>query len=265
MRYLLVIALVGGAALSVSPRAGAQTAAPDDLVAAIRDARDRLDYATAEARAREALDRFGDLSPGQLVEVHTVLGIVLHARGEDAEARAQLGAALSLDPNLTLDPVLVSPKTLALFDEVRSSRAAQAASPDRPAPPRYVVLRDRRPGGAIRSAALPGWGQFHKGDTGRGWAYAVGVGVSAAGAVAAHAGYLRARGRYQDATIPSEIESAYDDASRLYRLRNGLSALAALGWAASVVDALTTGAPQAPPAAAEVQPAGGGVALRIRF
>ena len=265
MRYLAAIALVGGAALCLVPAATAQTPPPNDLVEAIRDARDRLDYATAEARAREALARFGDFSPGQLVEIHTVLGIVLHARGEDTDARTQFSAALSLDPTLTLDPVLVSPKTLTLFEAVRSEQPGRAARSDRPAPARYVVLRDRRPGGAVRSAALPGWGQFYKGDTGRGWAYAVGVGASAAGAVATHAGYLQARRRYREATTPVEIEAAYGDASRLYRLRNGLGVLAALGWTASVVDALTTGAPEAPPAAIEVRPAIGGLALRVRM
>lgn len=258
-------ALLFCAAACLLPAAGAQTSDPADLVRAVREARDRLDYETAEARAREVLDRYDAFSADQLVEVHTVLAIVLHARGEDAEARSQFRAALSLDPGLTLDPVLVSPKTLALFEEVRASRTA--AEPAAPAETtlRYVVLQDRRPAAALRSVLLPGWGQFYKGDRHRGWAYALGVGTASAAALGAQLRFSDAQDRYRSATVPDEIETAYDEASRMYRLRNGLIGVAALGWGASFVDALVTGAPEAPGERVTLRAEGAGVALRVRL
>lgn len=241
-----------------------------DLLQAIREATVRLDYATAEARAREALTHYDALTPDQLVEVHTTLGVLLAARAADVEARQQFAAALSLDPARTLDPVLVSPKTVELFEAVRAEMALGAASPA--APPgagptvRYIVLADPRPGAALRSAVLPGWGQIHRGDRRRGWAFAAGVGLAASGALAAHVAYAQARQDYGAAATPSDIDAAYDRANRLYRLRNGLAAGAALGWAASVAEALLSGGPRAPGGAspaASVAPSG--LSLRIRL
>lgn len=259
MRVLSLLLLLACAA-----PAGAQPTAAADLLRAMREATARLDYPAAEARAREALARPDGLSPDELVEVHAALGTVLHARGATTEARDQFRAALSLNPSLTLDPVLVSPLTLQLLEDVR---AEVSATPTR-APTttvRYVVLPDRRPGAALRSAVLPGWGQFHKGDRRRGWAFAVGVGAAAAGTVATHFAYRGARARYLDARTPDEAEAAYGPMNRLYHWRSALGVATAAGWVLAVGDALATGAPRPPGETATLAPAPGGLALRIRL
>ena len=249
------------AAVLIGGSVHAQPANPAELLRAVREATERLDYATAEARAREALARYEAFAPDQLVEIHTTLGVLLAARNDDIEARRQFEAALSLDPAQTLDPVLVPPKTVALFEAVRRDVASAAGSG---APPvlRYVVLPDRRPGAAWRSAVAPGWGQFYKGDRGRGTAFAIGVGVAAVGAAAAQVAYARARERYAASATPTE---AYPATNRLLRLRNGLALGMALGWAAGVAEALVTGAPRLPASAVAVRPAGAGVELVLRF
>ena len=256
---LLVLALCGGAVQ-------AQPVDPADLVRAVREATARLDYATAEARAREVLARYEAFSPDQLVEVHTTLGVVLHARNDDVEARRQFEAALSLDPTHTLDPVLVSPKTVGLFETIRAELAQGAPGTTGAPVLRYVVVPDLRVGAALRSAALPGWGQFHKGDRARGWAFAVGVGTAAVATAAAQVAYARAAARYRDSTATSaDIRAAYPAYNRRYRVRNALVLGTALGWAASVVEALTTGGPAAPAAAVRIAPAGAGLGLRVRL
>lgn len=255
------------AALVAAGAAQAQPADPAGLLRAVREATERLDYATAEARAREVLARYEAFSPDQLVEAHTALGVVVHARGDDVEARRQFEAALSLDPAHALDPVLVSPKTVVLFEAVRAdiARAAPVAEAARPPTLRYVVLQDLRAGAALRSAALPGWGQFHKGDRGRGWAFAAGVGAAATATAAAHLAYTQARTRYRDAPTTAEADAAYPATDRLRRVRGALALGTALGWAASVVEALATGRPEAPGAAVAVGPSGAGLGLRVRF
>ena len=258
-RAALLALLVGGAAQ-------AQTVDPADRLRAVREATGRLDYPAAEALAREVLGQYEAFSPDQLVEVHTVLGVIVHARNDDVEARRQFEAALSLDPAHTLDPVLVSPKTVALFEAVRADLARAAPQPDA-APPalRYVVLPDLRAGAALRSAVLPGWGQFHKNDRGRGWAFAVGVGAAAAGTVAAHVATAQARARYRDAPTTAAANAAYPAYDRLYRLRGALALGTAAGWAASVVEALATGRPRAARAAVQVAPLEMGLRLRVPF
>ena len=258
-RAALLALLVGGAAQ-------AQTVDPADRLRAVREATGRLDYPAAEALAREVLGQYEAFSPDQLVEVHTVLGVIVHARNDDVEARRQFEAALSLDPAHTLDPVLVSPKTVALFETVRADLARAAPQPGTTAPAlRYVVLPDLRAGAALRSAVLPGWGQFHKGDRGRGLAFAVGVGAAAAGTVAAHVATVQAQRRYDAARTREEIGAAYSSYDRRYRVRNALALGTAVGWAAAVVEALATGRPRAARAAVQVVPLEAGFSLRVRF
>ncbi len=254
-----VLGLAALVLLFAAPAAHAQS----DLVEAVREATARLDYEAAEARAREALARVETLSPDEAVEVHAALGVVLHARGADVEAREQFRAALSLNPALALDPVLVSPRTIALLETLRAD--APTAAPGAAPAVRYLVLRDARPGAAWRSAVLPGWGQFHKGHRRRGLAFAVGVGAAAVATGAAHLAYRDARETYLEAPTPPEADAAYGPMNRAYRRRNALAAVAAAGWALSVAEALATGAPRAPAAAARVGPSAEGVALRVRF
>ena len=254
LRLAGILALV----LLAAPAASAQS----DLVQAIREATARLDYAAAEARAREALARVETLSPDEAVEAHAALGVVLHARGADVEAREQFRAALSLDPSLALDPVLVSPRTIELLETLRAE--APAAVPGAAAV-RYLVLRDPRPGAAWRSALLPGWGQFHKGHRRRGLAFAVGVGTATVATGAAHLAYRDAHAAYLAAPTPLDAAAAYGPMNRAFRRRNALAAVAAAGWALGVVEALATGAPRAPAAAQSVGPSAEGVALRVRF
>ena len=257
------LALAVCAALLLLAPAAAQPADVDDLLRAMREASARFDAETAEARAREALARTDALSPDQLVEVHTTLGVLLHGRNEPVEARRQFEAALSLAPAHRLDPVLVSPKTVELFDTVR--REMGEAAPERPPAVRYVRVYDPRPGAALRSLAAPGWGQFHKGDRARGWAFAVAGGGLAAGTVAAHAARTSARRRYLDAATPDDAAARYPAYRDWHRARAAFATGAALVWAASVVDALATGGPEPPDAGPEIVATPGGLSLRVRF
>lgn len=254
-RLVLVLAF---AAVPVA----AQPVDPADLVRAMRDAVARLDDATAEARAREALARYEALTPDQLVEVHSTLGILLHARNEAIEARRQFEAALSLRPDLTLDPLLVSPKTVDFFDEIRAEVAPVSGEPTRGSAIRYVRVEDPRPGAALRSLAVPGWGQFEKGDRGRGLAFTTAWGVGLVGTLGAHLARADARRAYLDAETPEEATVLYPAYNRWHRARAGFAIGTGVVWAAAVVDALATGGPEAPEGLA-IRPTPGGVAVRI--
>lgn len=256
--------LVVWALLLLAAPLAAQPLDAADRLRAVREATARLDYASAEARAREALANPAGLAPDDLVEIHAALGVVLHARGADVEAREQFLAALSINPALALDSVLVSPRTLDLLENVR----AAAGRTDAPTSAvRYVVLVDRRPAAALRSAVLPGWGQLHKGDRGRGLAFAAGVGAAAIGTAVAHGAYNAARDRYRAATTREAAIETYAEANRLYRLRGVLGVAVAAGWTAAVVEALLTGAPRAPSNASSttVRLASGRLALHVRL
>ena len=257
-------ALLALALLTASTALAQPASSPADLIRAMEDAVVRLDYDVAEARAREALARFDALTPDQLVTVHSALGVLLYARNEPVEARRQFEAALSLNPALSLDPVRTSPKTLEFFGEVRSDAVSEAGGGTRAEPAvRYVVLEDRRPGAALRSLAVPGWGQFHKGDRAKGWAFAAATGALVAGAFAAQGARAAAREDYLAAPTEAEAARRFAPYNRWHRARNALALGAGAVWAASALEALLTGGPEAPPSLA-VEPAPEVVGLRLR-
>jgi tetratricopeptide (TPR) repeat protein len=219
--------------------ASAAVAQPDaaGLLRAMQDAYARLDYATAEERAREALAAYDAFSPDQLVRVHTTLGLILYARNEPLEAEGQFAAALSLDPALTLDPVLVSPKTLEFFDAVRARRGADEPEGREPTV-RYVRVPDPRPAATLRSLAVPGWGQLHKGERTKGWVLVGAWGALGGGTVAAHVLRAGARQDYLDAAEPDEIAARYATYDAWHRTRGALALGTVAVWAYAVLDAL---------------------------
>lgn len=244
--------------------AHAQTSDPVGLLGAMEDAYQRLDYATAERLAREALATPELLSADQIVRVHTTLGLLFHARGEPLEARQHFAAALSLDPGLTLDPVLVSPKTLSFFETVRDQVADSADAAAGPTV-RYVRVRDRRPAATLRSLAVPGWGQLYKGERAKGWVLAGAWGAFATGTLAAHIVRSEARQDYLDATTPLEIAERYDTYNAWHRARGALMIGAAAVWAYAAFDALVSEGPRTDDLALTASERGVGVALRIRL
>lgn len=226
---------------------GAAVAQPDadplGLLGAMRDAYERIDYGTAERRAREALDMHEAFSADQLVEVHTLLGLILYARNEPLEAREQFEAALSLDPALELDPVLVSPKTLEFFEEVRSTFTVEGGG-ERESVIRYVRVHDPRPAATVRSVVLPGWGQLYKGERAKGWVLVGLWGATAAGTVTAHVLRSQARSDYLDATDPTVIAERYDSFNTWHQARTALALGAVAVWTYAAFDALVFGGPE---------------------
>jgi hypothetical protein len=255
-----VLGLVG--ALWAAP-AVAQSGDPSGLLEAMRDAYERLDYDTAERRAREALASFDAFSADQLVEVHTTLGLILFARNEPLEARTQFEAALSLDPRLTLDPLLVSPKTLEFFYEVKA-RVTQDGEAPRESVVRYVRVRDPRPAATVRSLAVPGWGQLYKGEQAKGWVLVGLWGAMAAGAATAHILRSQAQDDYRAATDPAEIDARYDTFNAWHQARNAFALGAAAVWTYAAFDALVFGGPEEQAFSVGPSVGGGEVGLRLR-
>jgi hypothetical protein len=251
----------------VSPATAQPGPDPATAVASVESAYEALDYAQAEALARAALARPEVFTRGQLVRLHTTLALLLYARNDALGAAQQFRAALSLDPTLALDPVLVSPVTLSFFEEVKGTYLDEQAGGDRPEPPvRYVVVRDSRPGAALRSLVLPGWGQRARGQRLRGWLLTAAWGATVGGGIAAHVQRDRARDAYLEETDPDLVEDRYRTYNNWHRLRGGLLAGAAVVWAGAVIDALATGAPEAPAQArVSVAPAGAGLRLSVGF
>lgn len=197
------------------------------------------DAAFSEAidAARQLLHAEQNYLPEELVFLHQYAALSFYNLGTLDSARAHFRSLLSIDPDTRLDPVEVSPKIIEFFEKIKAERPAPVPSMTGPGHIRYIFLDDLRVGAGWRSAFLPGWGQFYKGQKTRGavlggafWGSLIGTGIS----------YLTeqaAEDDYRNATAPAAISNAYDRYNRWYKTRRTLTAVTVALWAITVADA----------------------------
>lgn len=152
----------------------------------VRSAYRSLAYQRARTFAHRALARFHEYDRADLVEIHRVLALVEISQNRRSEARLQFEAALSLDPELELDPAFVSPQILSFFDRVkREWWTRSVAGRTDSSTVEYRIMPDRRVEAVLRSLALPGWGHFYVDRPVRGTVIGAGWSVAIGGALAA--------------------------------------------------------------------------------
>jgi tetratricopeptide (TPR) repeat protein len=248
--------LAAGAARGQAP--------PAERVAGIQEAYHQLRYQEAERLAQEALERYAEFDSDQLAEIHTLLALVTFSQNRQQEARRQFVLALELNPDLALDPLLVSPKIRDFFEGVKQEQARQQPPPDA-ATIRYVKVQDPGPAAAMRSLVLPGWGQLHKGEATKGWVLVGSWGAAASGTAVAHFRRRRAEADYLNAVEIGQIEDQYRTFNNWHRWRNGLAVVTAGLWAYSYLDALVSGGRGTPFQRVSVAPYPGAPYAVVRF
>jgi tetratricopeptide (TPR) repeat protein len=207
------------------------------LVSDIRETYMNMDYSAAEKKAVAALANYQNLKPYELVEIHQILAIIYFSQNRVEEARQAFRNALSLDPDMQLDPVMVSPKIVDFFKDVSSDyfNATEKQTDDKV---RYVKVYDPRPTATLRSMLVPGWGQIYKGQKKKGLILMGMWGIGLAGTVVVSLARASAQDRYLTATESGDIESNYSDFNRWHKLRNGFIIFGAGVWVFSFFDAL---------------------------
>jgi tetratricopeptide (TPR) repeat protein len=210
-----------------------------DLIEEIQTAYNQLNYPEAEIKAQAALKDFQRFTPTQLTEIHKILGLIYFSQNKEDAARLQFENALSLSPDLKLDPLFVSPKIVEFFEEIKKARTiklqdAGASQAD----VRYVLLQDPRPAAAMRSMIVPGWGQLYKGEKTKGRVLLGLWSAGVIGSVAAHIARAHAEDRYLAETDPDRIESRYDTFNTFHKLRNNLLIFSGGVWLFSYIDAI---------------------------
>ena len=211
------------------------------LVVDMREAFQGLDYDQAEVLAGEILARYEMFSTDELIETHVTLALIRYAQNRQSEAELQFVSALSLKPDLELDPVLVSPKVITFFEELKASRDQVEQETETPGASRYIFVQDPRPAAAIRSMIVPGWGQFYKDEPVKGYVFA-GAWVGSVGAtIVTHIRRQDAARAYRLARDPDDITEKYNTYNRTHKLRNAMFLTAASVWVVSYIDALLNG------------------------
>ncbi|MFQ5753358.1 MAG: hypothetical protein ACE5HI_15310 [bacterium] len=214
------------------------------LVQEIRNAYDKIKYTEAETKAQAALKEYQRFTPAQLTEIHKILALIYYSQNNAVAAKEHFENALSLNPDLTLDPLFVSPKILDYFNQLKltwqlkSKRDSETGSEVR-----YLLVQDRRPVAAFRSMILPGWGQIYKGEKRKGLVLSTLWGVGIAGSVVTHLARESAENKYLSETNPSTIQSRYHTFNTLHKLRNNFLIFSAGVWIYSYLDAILKESP----------------------
>lgn len=241
IRQNLLIILFFLALLPVS-RAGYGQSQDTTSLDRARQAYQSLNYAEAEQQARVALSAYETFTLGQISEVHVILGLITYARNDLEAAHKHFEVALRLNPVLELDPLLVSPKILTFFDEIKAGLVIEEPPQvEAPAP-----VEDLRPAAALRSLLIPGWGQLYKEEWGKGWIFTGLWGAAAGGAVFSHI-------QKMEADAPDGRER-----HRWLTMRNSFIAAGAGIWLFSYLDAMLhrtgTDSPSTPPSGFSITP-----------
>jgi len=177
-------------------------------------------------------------NPEQLAFVHHYMGFSFYQLSQIDSARSHFLSLLSIAPETELDALTTSPKVLTLFEQIKTDFRKLRNDVIYIPYTSYVFLDDKRPGAAWRSALIPGWGQYYKGQATR--AYIMG-GTFALSALTLITSALKEnsyRKKYLDSTNPSEISNLYNTYNDWSRMRQ-VSTYTTIGiWLLVFADAL---------------------------
>lgn len=195
-----------------------------------------LNYQQAAQKAKQALINYHQFTPPELVELHKYLALINYAQGKIDESKKNFEAALSLNPDLVLSPLYVSPKIIEFFNKIKAELNSEAGKIEELSL-RYILVRNKKFNASLRSIVLPGWGQIYKGEKKKGivlvslWTSSVG------GLLVTHLKQSKAREVYLDAKESDEIESKYNDYNNYYKARNYLAIFSLALWLYAHIDA----------------------------
>ena len=158
-------------------------------------------------------------------EAYRILGLSLCYQERFLEARAAFLEYLRSEPDAHLDPALVTPEVITLFEDVRARNLAEIeALRPKPKKKRYLLLN-----------LVPGAGQFQNGSRTKGVLIAVGLGSLLAANVGSY--YWLKNNCDSETRVCGNADEEGASKARDYQTVNQLTGFAAIGlYAYSVID-----------------------------
>jgi hypothetical protein len=203
---LLLIFLAAESALAQSDRI-------DSTSRAIESMFESGSYVNAEVEARRLLE-WPNVADSARVVAEKWIGFSLVAQGKSFLARDHFVALLRLNPQFELDPILTSPKILAVFNEAKTLQTVHAKLVRD-----TVITRSLRQSlnVSFRTIIFPGWEQLHTNRATTGYLF-LGGGIGTLGAgIVFDALRSSARSKYLSASSPQTIESEYSRYDKYYK------------------------------------------------
>lgn len=202
----------------------------------VQRAYEALRFEEAAKLGRAALAQPNSYTPAELVQLHLVMAYLEFIAERKTESRQHFESALSIQPDLKLDSLLVSPTIVRYFEHVKNEFRVGLTS--RTASTKYVLVEDQRFNALKRSLLLPGWGQRHLQQRQRGLLYTLGFIAALGAGLTFHVLQEQAHDEYLRATDPDDVAAKFDVYNQHYRMRNLSFAVAGSVWAVNVLDIL---------------------------
>ncbi len=231
-KIIVLILLVVGICLS-------QQVSGDSLLKMLERAKlyyNSGEYERAIRELESALQYLKQLNKNEQVEAYKYLAFSYVAFGDRERAKEQFKKALSLDPNLELDPATVSPKIIKVFEEAKAETVITPPQPPQvqpqPIKPAKPEIQPRKPsttGALMRSCCLPGWGQIYKGENSKGKRLLISAAIAFPTTLIASSITEVKHKKYLE--VEPDNESEMDQAYREYRFWYNVSAFA---WLTSI-------------------------------
>ena len=183
----------------------------------------RGEFEAAEKTIRQSL-----LGPVEdRSEAYRVLGLSLFYQERILEARAAFLEYLRSDPDAHLDPALVPPEAITLFEDVRARNLAEIeALRPKPKKKRYLLLN-----------LVPGAGQLQNGETTKAIIIAVGLGTFLAANLGSY--YWLKTNCDGETRVCGDADGDGASTARDFQTVNQLSGIAAIGiYGYAVVDGI---------------------------
>jgi hypothetical protein len=204
------ILLISSLVLVLCATALPQQTGSDSALAAIEASYNSGQYLSAELDARRMFEQ-NSLRDSVKVQLDKWIAFSLIAQGKIPAAKERFVSLLKIDDTFELDPVLTSPKILAVFNDARGAFIAirKAAAADSSRGLAQTTSASINPV-TFRTIAFPGWEQLHQGRTQAGYVM-LGAGiVSLTSGIVFEVLRSDARDDYMRAVKPADIASNYD-------------------------------------------------------
>ncbi len=158
-------------------------------------------------------------------EAYRILGLSLFFQERFLEARAAFLEYLRSEPDAHLDPALVPPEAITLFEDVRARNLTEIESlRPKPKKKRYLLLN-----------LVPGAGQYQNGDKTKGVVVAVGLGALLAANVATY--YWLKNNCDSETRVCGNTDEGGANKARDYQTANQITGVAAIGvYAYAIID-----------------------------
>ncbi len=178
----------------------------------------------------ETLLAEGNLTPEEKKALHVYLAFSYVALEQKDLAKEHFGKILEVDPDFTLNPEFVSPKIIAVFEEVKRELQLERVPREGGKPSKAKAV--------LYEIVLPGWGHSYIGQKKKAkmvqYAYLASLGIfmsSVVGCELAHNSYLQAEAE-------EDISRAYSVYNAWYKARYITFFITVEIWTYAVLDVL---------------------------